>query len=313
MLDLRPLKVVVTGGTGFVGRHLTAALESRGCENITVWGSGHDRHQSLIRDSNVYEAIDGADVVFHLAALCGGIGANQSGPADFIYNNMMMGLNVIKQSEECGVSKLVMVGTLCAYPKDTLGPIEPEDLWNGYPEPTNAPYGIAKRTLVEVGKAFHKQHGLNVVNVMPTNMFGPGDNFKPESSHVIPALIRRVVEAKRVDATSVTCWGTGTPTRDFLYVTDAVEGIIRAAERLDDPEPVLLGTGSGTTMRKLAEMISELVGYRGRIVWDASKPDGQPNRVVSTRSQIEWMDFMPQISLDTGLEEMVRWYCNMAK
>lgn len=305
MLDLRPLKIVVTGASGFVGRHLVAALKARGCEDIRT---PPHKFYSLIIEDDAYQAIRGADVVFHLAAKCGGIGANQAKPAEFVYDNLAMGLNVIDACHNHRVKKLVMLGTLCAYPQNIPGPIEPSDLWNGYPEPTNAPYGIAKRTLVEVGKAYHSQYGLNVVNVMPANMYGPSDNFDPETSHVIPAMIRRFAEAKQSGASSVTCWGTGSPTRDFLHVSDACEGIIRAAEWLNDPEPVNLGTGAGVSMATLAETIAEAVGYTGEICWDASRPDGQPNRVVSTGSQRERLGLEPAVKLLDGLRETVEWW-----
>jgi len=306
MLDLRKMKICVTGGTGFVGRSLCAELDRLGYDFFTVGSSnGEDlRSQSYAN----FEIHKGIDVVFHLAAKCGGIGANQEYPADFIYDNLMMGLNVIEASRLAGVKKLVMAGTLCSFPQETNGPIRPEDLWSGYPEPTNAPYGIAKRTLAEVGRAYSEQYGLNVVNVMPTNMYGPGDNFDYDTSHVIPAMIRRFTEAKELGNNDVVCWGSGKPTRDFLHVADAVEGLIIAAEMVHDPEPVLLGSGTGTSMRDLASMIAEAVGYEGRIFWNESKPDGQPRRVVDTNSQKSRLDFIPRISLEDGIRETAEWY-----
>lgn len=309
VLDLRPLKIVVTGGTGFLGRHLVAALKERGCELVRSL----NRSRNLENVEEACSAMTMADIVFHLAAKCGGIGANQAAPADFARDNLLMGLNVLEGCRYQGVKKLVMVGTLCAFPKDINHPIEPQDLWKGYPEPTNAPYGIAKRTLVEVSKAYHQQYGLTVVNAMPTNLYGPGDNFDRETSHVIPAMIRKFVEARDSEENEVACWGTGAPTRDFLYVTDAVEGLIRAAEMLDDPEPVLLGSGQEIGMQHLAGLIAETVGYRGRITWDPSKPDGQPRRVVSTRSQRERLGFMPSVDLPDGVRKTVEWYTRKAE
>ena len=309
MLDLREQKIVVTGGTGFLGKHLVEKLKASGCKDVIVPLREPGSWTNDLRRFEEAESVTvRADIVFHLAALCGGIGANQQRPADFMMHNLLMGLNLIRASSVNGVKKLVMVGTLCAFPKDTDGSIKPEHLWAGYPEPTNAPYGIAKRTLCEVGKAYHQQYGLNVVNVMPTNMFGPGDNFDPQTSHVIPAMIRRFVEARERGREAVTCWGTGSATRDFLHVSDATLGLIRAAAMLDDPEPVLLGSGEGVSMKDLAEMIADIVGYTGRIEWDATKPDGQPVRCVDTKNQVDRLGFVPTKSLRDGIRETVAWY-----
>lgn len=341
MFDLRGIKVLVTGASGFVGKHLMRALAARNCEATGI-GSNWDLRDW--RSAAHLIAHEKPDAIFHLAARCGGIGANMAAPGDFIMDNLRMGLNVIEAAKEYGVGKLVMVGTICSYPEVTFrfsGPtanqttdpyvwkmqydtedwsIHEDDLWRGYPEPTNAPYGISKRTLIEVGKAYHKQYGLSVVNVLPANMYGPGDNFDPETSHVIPAMIRKFTEAARGaealnDGTGrvqphlpVTCWGTGQATRDFLYVEDACEGIIRAAERLDSPEPVNLGTGKETTIRALSVIIAGWCGYRGSIRWDKSKPDGQPRRVLDTTRQRAVLDWMPSVCLDDGLRQTVEWW-----
>lgn len=302
-MDLTKQKILITGGGGFVGKHLVAELVRRGCDVFAPDRRRYDLSQFQKADAALFEQ----DVVFHLAAKCGGIGANRANPADFLADNLQMGLNVIEAARRQGVKKLVMIGTMCSFPVG-VDYIRPEDLFAGPPEITNRPYGIAKAALIEAGKAYHQQYGLNVVNVIPTNMYGPGDNFDPNSSHVIPALIRKFEEAKKSGDEIVEVWGTGSATRDFLYVADAVDGIIKAAECVDDPHPVLLGSGCEISMRQLAWDISRIVGYNGRILWDIEKPDGQPRRVVSTIGQQERLNFYPSKSLADGIRETVDWW-----
>lgn len=324
MFDLAGKRILVTGASGFVGKHLMRGLAARNCEARGI-GHAHD-----LREWEVANRVmsDGYDSVFHLAARCGGIGANMAAPVPFMVDNLEMGLNVLNAVKEFDVKKLIMIGTICSYPQNAgatlvVGPharimypgeprpIRESDLWSGYPEPTNAPYGIAKRTLIEVGKAYHKQYGLNVVNVLPANMYGPGDSFDPETSHVIPALIRKFTDAVRKGVDQVTCWGTGQATRDFLYVEDACEAIIRAAERIDDdPEPVNIGTGRETTIRGLAERIAGLCGFHGSIRWDKTRPDGQPRRVLDTTRQRAVLDWQASVPLEDGLRRTVEWWQN---
>ena len=301
-MDLTKQKILITGGSGFVGRHLVADLERRGCCVNAPSSSVCD----LMRPVDAY-LLSGADVVFHLAARCGGIGANRQSPADFLRDNLQIGLNVLEAVRGYSVKKLVMIGTMCSFPVG-VDYIRPDDLWAGPPEATNRPYGIAKAALIEAGKAYHQQYGLNVVNVVPTNMYGSGDNFDPASSHVIPAMIRRFEDAKNANAEIVECWGTGSATRDFLHVSDAVNGIIRAAELIDEPEQVLIGSGEEVSMRELAKTIARIVGYHGRILWDIEKPDGQPRRVVATEGQRERLGFTPSKRLEDGIRETVDWW-----
>ncbi len=323
MLDLRDKRVLITGATGFLGKAVFKNLRARGC--LYLWGpSTRSWDMRSQRGCHKYFVDERPEIVIHLAAKCGGIGANMAAPAEFMADNLSMGLNVIAESKDCG-AKLVLIGTVCSYPEFSWtsettnwtqppkmglfdGKIRERDLWNGYPEPTNAPYGIAKRVLGEVLAAYHKQYGMRCAYVIPANLYGPGDNFDPETSHVIPAMIRRFTEAVRSGIEQVTCWGSGQPTRDFLYVEDAAEAIVRAAERIETSEPVNLGTGQETTMRGLAERIAGLCGYRGSIRWDKSRPDGQMRRVLDTTRQRERLEWMPAMGLEDGLKRTVEWW-----
>ena len=298
-------RVVVTGGAGFLGRRVVAELEARGTGNIVVPRSAeHDlRTRAACR-----EVVRGADVVIHLAARVGGIGFNIAEPADLFYDNVMMGTLALEESRKAGVAKFVGLGTICSYPRDTPVPFREESLWDGYPEESNAPYGLAKKMLLVQGQAYRKQHGYNAIYLIPTNLYGPGDNMDPNSSHVIPALIRKVIEAQEAGRDTVEVWGTGSATRDFLYVDDAARGIVDAAERYDEPDPVNLGSGSEISIRDLAELIATLCEFDGQLVWDAARPDGQPRRLVDASRAQEAFRFAPRTDFREGLRRTIDWY-----
>jgi GDP-L-fucose synthase len=301
------VRVCVTGGAGFLGRRVCAALERRGARDVSV-----PRSQAfdLTRAEDVSRLFDTArpDIVIHLAAEVGGIGANQHRPGRFLYANLVMGLHLIEEARRRDTAKFVQVGTVCAYPKHCPVPFREEDLWAGYPEETNAPYGVAKRTLGVMLTAYRAEYGLRSAYLLPANLYGPGDNFDPETSHVIPALIRKFHGAVRGGESTVTCWGTGTASRDFLYVDDAAEGIIRAAESIDDPDPINLGTGRETTIEELARTIADMVGFRGAIAWDAARPDGQPRRCLNTSRAGGVLDWSPGVGLEEGLRRTIAWW-----
>jgi GDP-L-fucose synthase len=300
-------KVLVTGGTGFLGRRVVALLEARGVDAVTVV-----RHEDTdLTDGAQTAAIFGRaqpDLVFHLAAKVGGIGANRQNPGSFFHDNMAMGLNVLEQARRHGTAKVVITGTVCAYPKHAPVPFREDDLWSGYPEETNAPYGVAKKALLVMAQGYRQQYGCNFVMLFPVNLYGPGDSFDLENSHVIPAMIRKLVEAEDAGAQRVTLWGDGTPTREFLYVDDAAEGLVLAAERYDAPDPVNLGAGFEITMADLAQRIRDAVGYRGAIEWDTSKPNGQPRRMLDVSRARERFGFEARVSLDEGLRRTIAWY-----
>ena len=307
-LDLRNERIVVTGGSGFLGRHLLAALDERGvpCENLLV-----PRHADfdLTREADVIRmyAELRPTVVVHLAAVVGGIGANREHPGSFFYANMAMGLHLVEHARHSGVKKFVQAGTICSYPKFTPLPFREEDLWNGYPEETNAPYGIAKKSLLVMLQAYRQEYGLNGICLLPVNLYGPGDNFDPRSSHVIPALIRKFSEAVEQGAEAVTVWGSGEASREFLYVADAARGLVLATERYADPAPVNLGAGFEITIRELAETTRRLAGFQGRILWDASKPDGQPRRRLDT-SRAKAFGFEATTDFEEGLRRTIDWW-----
>jgi GDP-L-fucose synthase len=298
---------MVTGGAGFLGRPLVAELETAGAAEVFVPRS-HDY------DLRTTEGISGAlgdprpDIVIHLAAVVGGIGANRAHPGRFFYENAVMGIELMERSRLADVGKFVAVGTVCSYPKHTPVPFREEDLWEGYPEETNAPYGLAKKMLLVQAQAYRQEYGFNAIYLIPVNLFGPEDNFDLETSHVIPALIRKFVEARESGASEVVCWGTGSPTREFLYVDDAARAIRLATERYDDPDPVNLGSGEEISVGDLAEKIRGLVGYDGKIVWDASKPDGQPRRSLETSRAERAFGFRAEVALDDGLRRTIDWY-----
>jgi GDP-L-fucose synthase len=300
------MKAVVTGGAGFLGTRVVERLRASGADVYVPLIENWD----LTRDDDVERlfAETKPELVIHLAAEVGGIGANRANPGRYWYANLIMGANVLEQSRRHGVDKLVVIGTICAYPKFTPVPFKEEELWNGYPEETNAPYGLAKKTLLVGAQAYRDQYGLDAIYLLPVNLYGPGDNFDLESSHVIPAQIRKMVEATERGEHEVVLWGDGSPTREFLYVDDCAEAILLAAERYDGPDPVNLGTGSEISIRDLAETIAELTGYEGELVWDTSKPNGQPRRRLDTERAARLFGFHASTPLREGLERTIAWY-----
>ncbi|MBE0417459.1 MAG: GDP-L-fucose synthase [Coriobacteriia bacterium] len=306
-IDLSTKRVMVTGGAGFLGSFVLQRLADLGCTDVFVPRAAD---YDLTREADIRRALadSRADVIIHLAAVVGGIGANRDEPGRFFYENAIMGIQLIEQARLAGVEKFVCIGTVCAYPKFAPVPFSEDDLWSGYPEETNAPYGIAKKAMLVQLQAYRQQYGMNGIFLLPVNLYGPRDNFDLRTGHVIPAIIRKCVEAKRNGDASITLWGTGSVSREFLYVDDAAEGILLATEGYDEPDPVNLGTGCEITIRELAEKIAELTGYQGQIVWDTSQPDGQPRRMLDTRRAAERFGFEAKIGLDEGLRRTVEWY-----
>jgi len=297
--------IAVTGGAGFLGGHVVQALARAGAKKVNIIRSAeHD-----LRDPKACTlALSGADAVIHLAATVGGIGFNQLHPAELFYDNMLMGLNVIHESWKLGVQKVLALGTICAYPKFTPVPFQESSLWDGYPEETNAPYGLAKKMLLVQAQAYRQQYGFNTVYVLPTNLYGPGDKFDPAVSHVIPALIRKFVEAKEAGAKEVELWGSGSATREFLFVEDAADGIVQALERYNGADPVNLGSQQEISIRSLAELIQGLVGYTGSLRWNTSKPDGQPRRKVDASRARELFGFEAKTTFNDGLKRTLDWF-----
>ena len=298
-------KVLVTGGAGFLGSHLIDNLVSQRSVQLRQIIVPRSNQFDLRKLEDCEKLIKDVDIVFHLAARVGGIGYNQKFPGNLFYDNAMMGLNMIESARRAKVEKFVQVGTVCAYPKYAAIPFKEDDIWNGYPEETNAPYGIAKKSLLVMAQAYRQQYGMNIIYLLPVNLYGPGDNFDLESSHVIPALIRKFVEAKNNE---VTVWGTGKASREFLYVEDAAEGILLAAERYSKPAPVNLGTGREVSIRELVDMIARLSDFNGKIVWDTSRPDGQPRRMLDTARAFEEFGFRATTQLEEGLKQTIDWY-----
>ncbi len=308
MADFWPgRRVMVTGGGGFLGQAVVRRLEASGADSIFVPRS---RDYDLRTSDGIERALaDGRpQMVIHLAAVVGGIGANRENPGRFFYDNAVMGIQLMELARISGVEKFVTVGTVCSYPKDTAVPFREEDLWNGYPEETNAPYGLAKKMLLVQGQAYRQQYGFNSIHLVPVNLYGPGDNFDPASSHVIPALIRKCIEARDRGDPFIEVWGTGAATREFLYVDDAAEGIVLAAEKYDGPEPVNLGVGQEIAIRDLVEVIVELTGFKGEIRWDFTKPDGQPRRSLDTTRARERFGFRARTTFRDGLRRTVASY-----
>lgn len=298
---------MVTGGSGFLGSHVVEALRAKGASEIIVPRSSDCDLTDGARVAQLFGDTK-PDLVFHLAAQVGGIGANRDNPGAFFYGNMAMGLHVLEQARLHGTKKVVVTGTVCAYPKFCPVPFKEDDIWNGYPEETNAPYGVAKKALLVMAQSYRQQYGCNFVVLFPVNLYGPRDNFDLQTSHVIPAMIRKFIEAGERGDEHVVLWGDGSPTREFLYVEDCTEGLIAAAEQYDDPDPVNLGTGQEIAMRDLADTIRELTGYEGGIEWDTSKPNGQPRRMLDVSRARERFGFSAPTSLDDGLQRTIAWY-----
>jgi len=306
-IELSRSKVLLTGGSGFLGSHVREALHERGTRAIVSPRAA----EVDLTDAGATRALferERPDLVVHLAAKVGGIGANLKHPGTFFRDNMTMGLHVLEEARRVGTKKVVIAGTICAYPKFAPIPFREDDLWNGYPEETNAPYGVAKKAILVMAQAYRQEFGSNFVMLLPVNLYGPRDNFDLESSHVIPAMIRKFVEAKLRGESEVVLWGDGTPTREFLYVDDAVDGLLAAAERYDDPEPVNLGAGFEISMRSLAQKIAALVGYTGNLTWDATRPNGQPRRMLDVSRAQERFGFSARVSFDQGLAKTIAWF-----
>ena len=306
-MDLQAKRITVTGGAGFLGSHVVERLRAAGCEDIFVPRS---REYDLRGEEGVRRLYDQArpELVIHLAAVVGGIGANRENPGRFFHDNLVMGAELMEQARRRGVEKFVAVGTVCAYPKFAPVPFREDDLWNGYPEETNAPYGLAKKMLLVQAQAYRQQYGFNAIYLLPVNLYGPRDSFDPAKSHVIPALIKKCVDAIDQGAQQIEVWGSGAATREFLYVADCAEGIVLAAERYDGDAPVNLGAGREIRIRELAERIADLTGFRGTIVWDASKPDGQPRRCLDVSRAEKEFGFRATTDFVAGLRETIRWY-----
>ena len=300
-------RVVVTGGAGFLGQAVCERLRTLGAGEVTVPRRANydltteEAVERLYRDAR-------PQVVLHLAAEVGGIGANMANPGRYFFANMAMALHLIEGARRHGVERFVQTGTICAYPKFTPVPFREEELWNGYPEETNAPYGVAKKAALVMLDAYRRQYGLKSAYLLPVNLYGPRDNFDLQTSHVIPALIRKCIEAQRAGASHITCWGTGAASREFLFVDDAADGLVRAAEVMDEPEPINLGTGMEITIRDLVTLVAKLCGYSGEIRWDASKPDGQPRRCLDTRRAAERLGWRAKVGFEEGLRRTIEWY-----
>jgi GDP-L-fucose synthase len=308
-MDLTRQRIVITGGDGFLGRRLQAELIERGVarENLLI---PRIEQYDLTDELAVVRMYDemAPTVIFHLAAEVGGIGANRENPGRFFYANMAMGLHLIEHARRRELAKFIQVGTICAYPKFTPVPFKEENLWDGYPEETNAPYGVAKKALLVMLQSYRRQYGLNGIYLLPVNLYGPGDNFDLQSSHVIPALIRKFVTARRRGEPQVEVWGSGSASREFFYVDDCARGLADAAAKYDEPEPVNLGAGFEITIKDLAEKLREMTGYEGELVWDPSKPDGQPRRQLDVSRAKEWFGFEARVGFDEGLRRTIEWF-----
>jgi GDP-L-fucose synthase len=306
-MDLRKKKILVTGGAGFLGQHVLARLRQNGCSRIFVPRSAQF---DLTREADIERLLkqERPEVVIHLAARVGGIGANRDNPGTFLYQNLIMGTKLIEAARQSGVEKFVAAGTICSYPKHTPVPFREDALWDGYPEETNAPYGLAKKLLIVQLQAYRQQFGFNGVNLLIVNLYGPGDNFDLHSSHVIPALIRKCLEAKARGDNILPVWGTGKPTREFIYVEDAARAIVLATEKLETSEPVNIGTGQEITIAELVQLIARKIGFKGEVVFQSDKPDGQPRRCLDVRRARDLLDFQATTSLSEGLDKTIAWY-----
>ena len=299
-------RVCVTGGAGFLGKVVVRKLHERGVTDVFI-PQIEDYNLVELKDINRMLTDAKADLIIHLAAQVGGIGANKERPAEFFYNNLIMGVQLMHRAWETGVEKFVAIGTICAYPKFTPVPFKEENLWDGYPEETNAPYGLAKKMLLVQAQSYRQQYGYNAIFLLPVNLYGPGDNFNPKSSHVIPALIRKCVEAQEAGE-EVVVWGDGSPTREFLFVEDAAEGILLASEKYNESDPVNLGAGFEISIKDLVEMIAKKTGFNGELVWDTTKPNGQPRRKLDTTRAMERFGFKAQMSFEEGIDQTIKWF-----
>jgi len=300
-------RVCVTGGAGFLGKVVVRKLHERGAKDVFI-PQIEDYNLIDLKDIDRMLADAKADLIIHLAAQVGGIGANLEHPAEFFYNNLMMGVQLMHRAWETGVGKFVAIGTICAYPKFTPVPFKEENLWDGYPEETNAPYGLAKKMLLVQAQSYRQQYGYNALFLLPVNLYGPGDNFNPQSSHVIPALIRKCIEAQEAGQDEIVVWGDGSPTREFLYVEDAAEGILLASEKYNDSAPVNLGAGSEISIKDLVEMIANKTGFTGKLIWDTTKPNGQPRRKLDTTRAYQRFGFKAQMSFEEGMAHTIKWF-----
>ncbi|MBN1796596.1 MAG: GDP-L-fucose synthase [Sedimentisphaerales bacterium] len=300
-------RICVTGGAGFLGSYVTEKLHKRGCKNILVPTIEEYDLVKLEDIKRMYDKIQ-PDVVIHLAAVVGGIGANREHPGEFFYKNLMMGVQLIEEARLRGIGKFVAIGTVCAYPKFTPVPFKEEDIWNGYPEETNAPYGLAKKMLLVQSQAYRAEYGFNSIFLLPVNLYGPRDNFNPASSHVIPALIKKCIDAIDQGRDYIECWGTGAASREFIYAEDAAEGILLATEFYNDSEAVNIGSGFEITIKDLVEKIVKLTGFTGQIRWDTSQPDGQPRRCLDTTKAKKYFGLEAKTSFDEGLKKTIEWY-----
>jgi len=308
MIDLKTKRITVTGGKGFLGTHLIRKLkEDRGCQHVFI-ADLPEYDLRKLEDIKKMVDVQKPDIVIHLAAVVGGIGANRENPGRFFYDNAIMGIQLMHEAYLRKIEKFVAIGTICCYPKYIPVPFKEENLWDGYPEETNAPYGLAKKMLLVQAQAYRQQYGFNAIFLMPVNLYGPGDNFDPKTSHVIPALIRKCIEAKERGDDHIVVWGTGNASREFLYVEDAAEGIILATKKYDKPDPVNLGAGFEIKIKDLAELVVKLTGFHGKITWDASKPDGQPRRMLDTSRAEAWFGFEAKTAFEKGLHRTIKWY-----
>jgi GDP-L-fucose synthase len=307
MIELKNKRVMVTGGSGFLGKYIVEKLKERGCRDIFV---PKIEEYDLVQMENVLRVYADArpDIVIHLAALVGGIGANRDNPGKFFYDNLLMGVQLMEVGRQKGIEKFVALGTICCYPKFTPVPFKEEELWNGYPEETNAPYGLAKKMLLVQAQAYRQQYGFNAIFLMPVNLYGPGDNFNPESSNVIPALIKKCFDAMKENKDEIIVWGSGKATREFLYVEDAAEGILLSTEKYDKPDPINLGAGFEISIKNLVELIAQTSGFKGKISWDFTKPDGQPRRMLDTSKAYNEFGFKAKTSFSEGLKNTIEWF-----